>query len=653
MSWEEIACRARKLLWQVTAKIFCKRWEARYRSSSANFQVIPETLDTVKFYGLSDIRPQNVPDEWVNSTIEAAEKLLKHRYNYLALGQICLGEKIKWNHEYKRNIDLSLEFGPWMDYHNTDKYGDFRYSWELPRLQHLITLSKAYYLTGNEKYAREVVGQLNDFDNQSPYLMGVNWIMPMEAGIRLISLCWVIGFLKNFLKKDICACRTMEFLIVSHTDYIVSNYAAYSSANNHLIGEAAGVFVAAICFGNLKGMHNHQSRAYQILCEEIIRQNYEDGVNKEQAVHYQVFTFNFLLLAGLLGRANGIEFPGQYWKMLEKSAAFIAAIADDNCLLPKIGDSDDGRAVVLSETDCNPVRSILATSAILFKRNDYKSKAGAFDETSFWMLGHKGKAEFDSLKGKTETLSTVNKFEEGGYYILNGNGKTKARIIFDCGPLGFGTIAAHGHADCLSFILNCYDRPYFIDPGAYTYVPDNPYRNYFRSTAAHNTIVIDGCDQSQIAGAFMWTHKAKSFTDEWVSNEHFDMVSGWHNGYRRFPDAVTHRRIIKLDKKDDVVIITDYLEMESCHKVEQYFHLAPQCLVAKVNSMAWQIANAGKKIEIIADEKLRCEVYYGSENLICGWFSNSYDQKVPTNTFVCHGVFRGNQCFTTKIRLAL
>jgi hypothetical protein len=646
----EIIWRFGRLFWQIKARLLRGIWASRYKKTSTEPSQLLSMFEKCNFYVLSDIKRQNIPPEWKNSTVAAAEKLLQHRYSYFALGEINLGEKIKWNHEYKKNIDLPLKFGPWMDYRDTNAYGDFKYFWEIPRLQHLITLSKAYYLTGDDKYAGEVIEQLYDFDNQSPYLLGVNWIMPMEAGIRLISLCWITGFLKNFLKKDAQACRMIGSLIRSHTDYITANYAAYSSANNHLVGEAAGVFIASICFGDLEGMSSHGKKAYDILCREIIHQHYADGVNKEQALHYQIFGSWFFLLAGLLGRTNEIEFPDSYWKMLEKSINFIATVANSDCSVPDIGDSDDGKAVVLAESGVDTCCSLLAISSVLFNRADLKAKAKIFDEASFWLLGEKGRERYENL-GIVEPAGLSEKFHEGGYYILKSNGTTLAALIFDCGPLGFESIAAHGHADALSFILNVYGQPYFVDTGSYIYIADNPYRNYFRSTGAHNTIVIDGRNQSEIAGAFLWTDKAESFVDEWISSEHHDKISGWHNGYHRLDDPVTHKRVIKFDKERGIIIIDDYLEMKSGHEVEQYFHLAPHCRVEKFDKKTWQISKTSGTIMVTFDEKLDCSVFAGSENPIHGWFSNTYDRKIPINTFICCGTFRGDQKFSTEIKL--
>lgn len=651
MSPAEIGWRVRRLLWQAFARLNRRRWAMQYQRASAKSQKILETIGKIKFYGLTDIKPKDVPQDWVNNTLAAAEKLLGHRYSYLALGEIDLGEEINWNHEYKRGINTPLLFGPWMNYRDSTFYGDFKYFWELPRLQHLITLAKAYYLTDDEKYAEETVKQIEGFVKQSPYLLGVNWIMPMEASIRLISISWVTAFLKEYLRQNTHVCSTIERIVRSHVDYVAKNFSAYSSANNHLIAEAAGVFIASICFSQLGGMTEHRRNTYDILCREIARQFYPDGVNREQTTHYHIACYNCLLLAGLLGKDNGLDFPAEYWKTLETAADFIHAMPNNNNSIPQIGDSDDGKTIVLSETKNNTVQALLATAAVLFNRVDFKAKAKDFDEMSFWLLGKSGKAIFNTMGCTSESTDKSAKFDEGGYYILHMNEPTCAKLICDCGSLGFGTIAAHGHADSLSFILYVHGREFFIDPGTYTFEDKNPYRDYFRSTTAHNTVVVDGQDQSQMAGPFLWTHKANSFIEEWISNEHRDKITGRHDGYHRLQDPVTHRRAIELDKDKAIISISDYIEARSTHKINQYFHLGPQCRAQKIRPNYWRITSDEKTITLITDERLDCTVIKGSESPICGWASRVYDQKVPINTLVCQGSSQGNQCFLTTILL--
>ena len=106
--------------------------------------------------------------------------------------------------------------------------------------------------------------------------------------------------------------------------------------------------------------------------------------------------------------------------------------------MPEIGDSDDGRAVLLSETDSNPVRSILATSSVLFNRADFKAKAGYFDETSFWLLGRDGQKKFDDIKNRSAAADQPAKFEHGGYYVFTAGTQQRSKSFLTAGLLVLG-----------------------------------------------------------------------------------------------------------------------------------------------------------------------------------------------------------------------
>lgn len=612
---------------------------------------IVDMIDNTSFYGLADINKEDCPLQWIDGSVAAADKLMEHRFELFALGEISLGDDIDFNYEYKNKIKTPLEFGPWLDYRDTKVFGDFKYFWEVPRFQHLITLSKAYYLTGKNEYADEVVKQLEEFIKQCPYLLGVNWTMPMESGIRLISISWIVAFLKDYLRSRPEKCALIEQVIKSHLHHITNNYAAFSSANNHLVGEAAGAFVASICFFGMEGMGKVRRKAYDILCREIIHQHYSDGVNKEQAVHYQIFCFEFFLISALLGRANGIDFPKEYWEMLEKSASFISAVTNEDLSIKQIGDSDDGKVIVLSEGQYEEAHSILATSSVLFDRIDFAEKAKVFDEKSFWLLGKKGKADFDNIKKLSDSKQNPNSFSEGGYYILGSDGPKEVKIIFDCGPLGFESIAAHGHADSLSFTLDAYGKEFLIDPGTYTYIADDPFRNYFRSTSAHNTVVIDGQDQSEIAGPFIWKHKARSFIKNFEDNGDIVRVTGWHDGYEALDDPVVHERSLSLSKEKGSLLVEDIFRCDGSHEVTLNFHFSRSCSITRTSERNYQINNGNKSIELCVDGMLTDTLILGDNDTLSGWSSDKYDQKFSIYTLSCCGKITGRSVIKTAINL--
>ena len=125
----------------------------------------------------------------------------------------------------------------------------------------------------------------------------------------------------------------------------------------------------------------------------------------------------------------------------------------------------------------------------------------------------------------------------------------EVRLLVDAGPLGYLSIAAHGHADALSFVLSIGDREILVDPGTYAYHTDPAWRRYFRSTLAHNTVGIDEQDQSVQAGNFMWTDHAQARCIEFEAGAERQRFVGEHYGYERLEDPVVHRREIVFDAR--------------------------------------------------------------------------------------------------------
>ena len=191
------------------------------------------------------------------------------------------------------------------------------------------------------------------------------------------------------------------------------------------------------------------------------------------------------------------------------------------------------------------------------------------------------------LKGKArhrQGFRCGKAFPEGGYYILGRDFETESeiRLIVDAGPLGYRAIAAHGHADALAFTLSVGGREFLIDPGTYAYHTQGPWRQYFRGTAAHNTVRVDGVDQSVSGGNFMWLKKAHAGCRRWSTSAERDVFDGWHDGYMRLGDPVFHRRRITLDKPARRFRIDDVLEACGEHEVELFFHCSELCSVIPI-----------------------------------------------------------------------
>lgn len=611
----------------------------------------PQFSDKSEWYAdlAKRVEIENFVRERYGAASDMGENLFAHRFSFFSFENKVLGDEIDWHRDYKTGKNAPLTFSKSIDYRDYEKLGDIKYIWELNRHLHLVALAKSYYLSQNEAYKQEVKTQILNWIKENPYMRGVNWESSLEVGIRLISWSWVWKFLGEMDEEF-----KLQWLksIYKHCYFIEKNFSRFSSANNHLIGEAAGLFVASTVWPYWKESKRWQDKSFKVLVEEMEKQNYKDGVNKEQAISYQQFVLDFFILSGLLGEKNGVKFPAEYWNCLERMLVLVASIMDKDGNMPNIGDADDGYAVKLSEDErFNPFQSLLATGAVIFKRGDFKNKAGTFDEKSFWLLGFDGLEKFESLQKKE--FEVQKRFDDGGYYVLSANeyGADEIKAVFDCGPLGYLSLAAHGHADALSFVLSVSGKEIIIDPGTYAYHTQKKWREYFKGTSAHNTIRIDRKNQSLSGGNFMWLKKARAKALKWDSNVEMDIVAGEHDGYNRLNDPVVHRREIMFDKQEQSFKITDNVLAGKRHFLEQYFHFSKDCKVTQEGSNEWEIDKGEVRVNMKIDEKLNSEVFSGNENPILGWESKRFDVKTQSPTVVNSSEIDGNCELITHIKV--
>lgn len=592
--------------------------------------------------------------------LAAADAIVAGRFDVFALHGIDLGSPPNWNRDPRTGMEAPLQFGKLLDYRNTRLVGDIKYLWEPNRHLHLVTLAQAHVLSGDPRYWHTLGLHLRSWFAACPYPLGANWSSALEAGIRLInwSMAWqLIGGAHSPLFADSHGAQLRDEWLRSvyrHATFIRGFLSGHTSANNHLIGEASGLFVAANTWPYWPQTADWRSTGLDILLREILLQNAPDGVNLEQTTGYQQFVLDFFLTAWLSGRANDVQFPESFTARFEAMLEFVASIMDVGGHVPQFGDADDGMVMQLSqEPDFCAYGSLLATGAILFGRADFKRKAGHLDDKTRWLLGPDSASRFAAATSGRTTLPVRQSFPKGGYYILGCDFETPSeiRVVADVAPLGYGGIAAHGHADALSFTLSVGGREMFVDPGTYTYRTDSPWRGYFRGTSAHNTVRIDEQDQSESGGTFMWLRKAASRLLGWQSSAEEDVLEGMHDGYRRLADPVTHRRRITLDKRQRRLIVEDWLDMQSAHDVELHFHCNEASRVTTQSGhILIEVEDVAVSVQLPGAAGARVQVCTGQMNPPLGWVSRRFDVRVPAPTLVWRARLTGSTALRTVIQ---
>jgi hypothetical protein len=278
-----------------------------------------------------------------------------------------------------------------------------------------------------------------------------------------------------------------------------------------------------------------------------------------------------------------------------------------------------------------------------------KAVAGGWPEAAEWLLGREERDRFDSTPDDGSPPLASRAFPSSGHYLLQcGSGPDRLSVLFDCGELGFGSIAAHGHADALSFSLRVGGEDVLVDPGTYDYFTHPDWRRYFRSTRAHNALVVDGRDQSEMQGLFLWGARARARLVAFEPAPEGGRVVGEHDGYARLGDPVVHRRTVELDGRSRSLVVRDEIVAAGPHDLELFFHLSEGCRLAAGSGPRRVAEVAGLELGIELDPRLCVEALVGSEAPIGGWVSRGYHRKTPAPTLVGRARLPGSSTLVTR-----
>ena len=456
----------------------------------------------------------------------------------------CMGLNYS-NLHFGQNTNVNLLNGPdydrWpmtfsysLDYKQRDDLGDARTNWEKNRHFDWALLAKAYYVSKDEKYLHLLDSQIKSWCEKNPFLHGISWTSAMEQAIRSINWMFTLAFLRKAGTDN----EQLRIGAINMVDYLTKHYSRYSSANNHLLVEATAIGLAGYAYDYKpwKGL------AIRILTEELNNQNYSDGVNKELSLHYQTFGMEaYLLLAHVSGERKWND-------MLKKQCEYVAHATWNEKAVCEFGDDDEGKILDLQGGKWHQWEWVLQLGSLI--TGVRYSSFNEICENIRWLFTDE---EIETIKQQPLYDCTRSRcFEVGGNSFLRDN-NNHVLIGIDHAALGFGEIAAHGHADALSFQVLVDGMPIITDPGTYIYHCDLKHRNAFRKTINHSTVCIDGKDQSEMLGAFLWGKRAECKLEHFESNDEIDVLTASHDGYK----PIIHQRTFEWNKINKKLRVKD------------------------------------------------------------------------------------------------
>jgi len=594
----------------------------------------------------------------VTSVELAAERILQGKLEVFGQRVPMPNGVPDWNADPVTGGRIEQTFGLFIDFRHIGAGIDIKHLWEVNRHLWWVPLAQSYALSGNRRALGALRTLLSSWLVACPYALGPNWSSPVEHGIRLInwSVVWsLIGGADSPMFEGEQGQRLLTRWLESiyqHIRFASDNYSFYSSADNHLIGEAAGVFVAAHTWDQWLETRKLRNEAKTILEQELQRQFSADGVGLEQAVCYHKFALQFVLASGLCGSANRDDFTAAHWARIEAAAAFLASIMDCAGNVPEIGDSDDSEVWRLGHgAEFDSYRSLVAIGAALFQRADLQAKVRSIDasedEQVPWLAcGFGPPADASAL----QRLPTT--FRSGGYVVIGEalHSKHEFRVTFDCGPLGYNRIAGHGHADALALLVSWEGDPLLVDSGTYCYSVDPEYRRFFRGTRAHNSLVVDGRDQSDYGASFLWLRDVNSSLLEDQTQSDSRTVHACHDGYTRLVDPVVHHRRIRLDMHEGPLVVEDWLDCARPHDVELLWHAAPGARLQRTGEH-WELHTEAHMLRLSFDGALlEYEVIEGRDHPPQGWVSSGFYRRSPAPVLIARAKLAPQQKLRTLIQ---
>ncbi len=575
-------------------------------------------------------------------TVASAESVTLGRFDLLGYSGLSFGDPVDWRLDPVSGRRSRLVHWSLIDPTDTASVGDGKVVWELSRQQFLVTLGIAYRTTGDERYAEAFAGLVRAWMRANPPGLGMNWASSLEAALRIVSWCWALVLFRK--SRHLTPGLFVDMLggIGDHASHVERYLSRHSSPNTHLTGEALGLFYAGVVFPESASGARWRALGQSLLEEQVHRQVLPDGVYFEQATAYQRYTIEIYLHYSMLAARNALPVSPAVGESVQRMIDVLLALRRPQGGVPAIGDADGGSLLPLVQRTPEDARGVFATAAVLFGRSDYAWAAEGVQPEALWLLGAGAIATFESLD-TAPPKETSRVFADGGYVVMrSGWGRDAQHIVFDVGPLGGATTSAHGHADLLSVQVSPFGEPCVVDPGTCTYAADSAFRDHFRGTSAHATVVVDGRGQAEPSGPFAWRQQPRARLNAFLSTPAFDLADASHDAYRRLGDPVVHRRRVVFVKSPGYWVLVDDLTGMEEHRIELRFPFARLPVSARGDGWVGAVGprRRGLLLRAFARRPLEIRIEEGATAPIEGWISPNYGQREPAPILIYGSVER-------------
>lgn len=531
---------------------------------------------------------------------------------------------MEWRKDPKNHIESPISFKEKIPFKDFQSVGEIKYVFELNRLHVLPSIAYAYQQSRESSSLALFEEIILSWEKENPYLNSVNWVSGIEIGIRHFNLIIARLLVEKHGPVSQEISNSMQRLLDHGDHFLKRHLSLYSSANNHLLVELFGLVIYRIF--NKNRDQEELVYYYNYFQEEVLKQTFPDGGSKEQATHYQAAVLNsamvLLYLTARIGISSKTAFVERVFWMLH----FLDLSTQGGNPAAHIGDKDDSNLLFdVFDPDFNLYQSLLASGYKMFPNIDFTYFESSYYYTDFINGLLYNNIQFTSPSLDNEWIEKNENyiyFKASGYFILH---EEERFLCFDVGNLGFQPIAAHGHSDLLHFTYWINGKPIIVDSGTYQYQPDQKnWRDYFKGIHAHNTISFNGKDHALNLGTMIWGKEPFIEVEEYGANkERKAFCKALHKAFREG----THSRTIQ--QAEEGIIITDQINCHTVTELSFNLHFHPT-VNATLSNDQLHLETDGEYIVIENEYFKQASLIKGRKEPPLGWYSNQYDQLIPT-----------------------
>jgi hypothetical protein len=590
MRIRELGMRFSKVFYQVR-----DRWRPPRFETFGNATPAPDSFPQLP-------SPSDAPASLLSALRSEVEDIKTGKWKAFGRLDIQVADPPLWQKDHLADIDLFSQSSAFnLNYRHLPRGADIMPIWDLSRWRQLVRLAQANWLLSDQRAGQICQQWLSDWTvNNIPY-RGWNWTSALESGMRLIQYAWIDALLTAANGENQLQELRLKIL-PAHIWYTWRYRSVGSSANNHLLGELAGLIISLTRWPDWARWAKPIEKLHALWEQEVLRQFAVDGGNKEQALNYQLFAWELCWQTRMALVSVGRTVQAEVDDRLLKAAHYYASVQSPANHWD-YGDSD------------NAFVTPFFTNADQAAREWWLwFKDGRNSQSIHYWLGSEerktagAQSEFDAVAGESPVagvhLKTRSSAKKAGWgwqvYSESGIAVNRSKFWFlrwDLSALGYLATAAHGHLDALHLSIWRQGEAVVIDPGTGAYHFDPKLRKRLTSWSAHNGPHIAGYDFPKRVGPFLWGNHHSRPT--WRSEPNLGVIGELSLPIGRLSRAVTFGEDQNTWRVNDKFQPTD---PDDSHTLAVTWQFAPQSQIEQLSDYAYRLKLDQSTVDIELSE---------------------------------------------------